>query len=176
MQHSTNINRASRRGPGMIRVHMQRPSWLEGALMHALRLSFAAVGALLVAVLPVSADVVITIDKSAQRMTVAVDGATRWRWPVSTGARGYDTPNGSYTAFRMEKRYFSKEWDDAPMPNSIFFTQRGHAIHGSYDKRLGRPVSHGCVRLNPANAAKLYSVVENEGVTKTKVIVTGRIN
>src|SRR5438270_13243622 len=125
--------------------------------------------------LPAWADVLITIDKSAQRMTVAVDGTIRWRWLVSTGARGYDTPNGSYTAFRMEKDYSSKEWDNAPMPNSIFFTQRGHAIHGSYDKRLGRPVSHGCVRLNPTNAAKLYSLVEGQGVTNTKVVVTGCI-
>ncbi len=130
---------------------------------------FAAV-TLLAALPPAMADVVITIDKSAQRMTVAVDGATRWRWPVSTGA------HGSYTAFRMEKDYSSKEWDDAPMPNSIFFTQRGHAIHGSYDRRLGRPVSHGCVRLNPGNAAKLFSLVERTGVTNTKVVVTGRIH
>jgi lipoprotein-anchoring transpeptidase ErfK/SrfK len=94
---------------------------------------------------------------------------------VSTGAPGYDTPSGSYTAFRMEKEYSSKEWDDAPMPNSIFFTQRGHAIHGSYDKRVGKPVSHGCVRLSPPNAAKLYSLVESKGVASTKVVVTGRI-
>ena len=80
---------------------------------------------------PAAANVVITIDKSTQRMTIAVDGLNRWKWPVSTGARGYDSPNGTYTPFRMENDYFSKEWDDAPMPNSIFFTQRGHAIHGS---------------------------------------------
>jgi lipoprotein-anchoring transpeptidase ErfK/SrfK len=143
--------------------------------MPCFRLWFFAGATVLIGVLPVVADVVITVDKSVQRMTVAVDGATRWRWPVSTGAHGYDTPNGNYTAFRMEKDYSSKEWDDAPMPNSIFFTQRGHAIHGSYDKRLGKPVSHGCVRLNPANAAKLYSLVQSKGVTDTKVVVTGRI-
>jgi lipoprotein-anchoring transpeptidase ErfK/SrfK len=124
---------------------------------------------------PSAAEVLITVDKSAQRMTVVVDGKPRWRWPVSTGAHGYDTPTGSYTAFRMEKVYFSKEWDDAPMPNSIFFTKRGHAIHGSYDgKHLGRPVSHGCVRLNPANAAKLFALVESQGVTNAKVVITGR--
>jgi hypothetical protein len=44
------------------------------------------------------ADVLITIDKSAQRMTVAVDGAMRWRWRVSTGARGYDTPRSGSVA------------------------------------------------------------------------------
>jgi lipoprotein-anchoring transpeptidase ErfK/SrfK len=135
------------------------------------RLSFFAAVAVLIALHPAVADVVITIDKSAQRMTADVDGANHWRWPVSTGARGYDTPNGSYTAFRMEKDYFSKEWDDAPMPNSIFFTQRGHAVHGSFDRRLGRPVSHGCVRLSRGNAAKLYSLVESQGIK----IVIGHI-
>ena len=140
-----------------------------------LRFSFVVTLALVVLSFPAAADVVINIDKSAQRMTVAVDGAPRWTWPVSTGAAGYDTPSGSYTALRMEKDYSSKEWDDAPMPNSIFFTQRGHAIHGSYDKRLGKPVSHGCVRLSPGNAAKLYRLVEGVGVANTKVVVNGRI-
>ena len=68
-------------------------------------------------------------------------------WPVSTGQRGYDTPAGVFKPFRMEKDHFSREWDEAPMPYSIFFTMDGHAIHGSFDiKRLGRPASHGCVR------------------------------
>jgi lipoprotein-anchoring transpeptidase ErfK/SrfK len=74
----------------------------------------------------------------------------------------------------MEKDHFSKEWDEAPMPHSIFFTRKGHAIHGSYQtRRLGRRASHGCVRLSPANAAKLYAVVEQQGVTNARVIVTG---
>jgi len=139
------------------------------------RLPFVATLALFFMIVPAAADVVVAIDKTSQHMTVSVDGATRWTWPVSTGAPGYDTPDGSYIALRMEKDYASKEWDDAPMPNSIFFTQRGHAIHGSFDKRLGRPVSHGCVRLKPGNAAKLFSLVERTGLAHTKVIVSGRI-
>lgn len=120
------------------------------------------------------AKILISVDKSAQRMTVAVDGATRWVWPVSTGRRGYATPSGRFTAFRMAKEHFSKEWDDAPMPYSIFFTPRGHAIHGSYEtKHLGTAVSHGCVRLNPANAAKLFALVEREGVTNATVVISG---
>src|SRR5215470_18080291 len=89
------------------------------------------------ATLAASADakVLITVDKSAQEMTVEVDGVPRWRWPVSTGMRGYATPSGSFTAFRMEEDHYSKEFDDAPMPNSIFFTKRGHAIHGYLDTR-----------------------------------------
>ncbi len=142
--------------------------------MRCLRLVLFAAAMLADAAPPASAGILITIDKSAQRMTVAVDGAVRWTWPVSTGRRGYATPSGSYTAFRMEAEHFSREWDDAPMPHSIFFTKRGHAIHGSYEtRRLGRPVSHGCVRLHPANAARLYALVERTGVTNATVVVTG---
>jgi L,D-transpeptidase-like protein len=161
------------RGSAVPAGALDRPT-CEQKMRLCLRLCFSTL-ALLIGVLPAAAGVGITIDKSIQRMTVAVDGTTRWRWPVSTGARGYDTPNGSYSALRMEKVYSSKEWDDAPMPNSIFFTQRGHAIHGSFDKRLGKPVSHGCVRLSPGNAAKLYSLVESQGVANTKVLVSGHI-
>ena len=93
------------------------------------------------------ADLLIQIDKSAQRMTVTVDGKQLYDWPVSTGGRGYDTPNGTFKPFRMEIDHHSDEWDDAPMPYSMFFTKIGHAIHGTYEQRnLGRAVSHGCVR------------------------------
>ena len=76
----------------------------------------------------------------------------------------------------MERDHFSREWDDAPMPYSIFFTQEGHAIHGSYDvKHLGRPASHGCVRLAKANAAVLFALVKEQGVKATKVVLVGDI-
>src|SRR5947199_10680458 len=124
---------------------------------------------------PAQAAVQVTIDKSIQQMPVEVDGRRLYHWPVSTGKGAqYDTPNGKFKAFRMERDHFSKEWDDAPMPPSIFFTPKGPAIHGSFDtKRLGTPASHGCVRLSPANAEKLYALVEKEGVTNTTVVLTG---
>ena len=101
------------------------------------------------------AKIAITVDKNAQMMTVAVDGVERYQWPVSTGIPSYETPNGSFRTFRMEQDHFSKEFDDAPMPNSIFFTKIGHAIHGTdFEGRLGAPASHGCVRLSKANAAR----------------------
>ena len=107
-------------------------------------------------------------------MTVALDGDTLYRWKVSTGAQGYETPSGNFRPFRLEKEHFSKEWDDAPMPHSIFFTGRGHAVHGSYHvKSLGRRASHGCVRLHPDNAAKLFSLVSKTGMSNTRVIVKG---
>lgn len=121
-----------------------------------------------------SAGVVISIDKSVQQMSVSVDGVRRYTWPVSTGRTGYATPSGAYTPFRLEEDHYSKEWDDAPMPHSIFFTPKGHAIHGSFEtKRLGTAASHGCVRLAPKNAATLFALVREEGLGNTKVVLTG---
>jgi len=120
------------------------------------------------------AEVLINIDKSAQRMTVSRDGEVLYTWPVSTGAPGHATPSGTFKTFRMEADHFSKEWDDAPMPYSIFFTQNGMAVHGTYEtKHLGMPVSHGCVRLSPQNAATLFKLVKEDGLLTTKVVLTG---
>jgi hypothetical protein len=120
------------------------------------------------------AKVSITVDKDAQVMTVAVDGVQRYQWPVSTGIPSRETPNGTFRAFRMEESHFSKEFDDAPMPHSIFFTKIGHAIHGTDSEgRLGTPASHGCVRLSKANATTLYALVEEQGVLNTTVTLTG---
>src|SRR5829696_6062711 len=130
--------------------------------------------ALTLAAAEANAKVLITIDKSAQRMAVNVDGDTRWTWPVSTGRRGYATPSGRFTAFRMEKDHFSREWDDAPMPHSIFFTRQGHAIHGTEHRRkIGQPASHGCVRLEPENARVLFGLVRQEGMANTRVVLFG---
>ena len=106
-------------------------------------------------------------------MTVSVDGQPLYRWPVSTGATGFSTPDGSYTPFRMEVMHYSQEWDNAGMPHAIFFTTRGHSIHGSDHPGLGTPVSHGCVRLSLTNATTLYDLVTAEGMGKTTVIVRG---
>jgi len=121
------------------------------------------------------ANIDITIDKSAQQMSVAVDGAQRYNWPVSTGRPGYDTPNGRFKVNRMDANHFSQEWDNAPMPHTMFFDLHGHAIHGFFDvKHLGLAVSHGCVRLAPANATVLFNLVKTEGMANTSVTVTGR--
>jgi hypothetical protein len=120
------------------------------------------------------AKIAITVDKDAQQLTVVQDGVEKYRWPVSSGLPSYETPNGSFQTFRMEEDHFSKEFDDAPMPNSIFFTKRGHAIHGTDSvSRLGSPASHGCVRLSRENAATLFAMVKADGVLNTTVTLTG---
>lgn len=87
---------------------------------------------------PAQSGIVVTVDKTAQRLTVEVDGAGRYKWPVSTGRWGYSTPNGSYRPQRLARKWFSRKYDWAPMPYSIFFNE-GYAIHGSYEvSRLGK--------------------------------------
>jgi L,D-transpeptidase catalytic domain len=136
------------------------------------RFAIAAITILLGALTPAQAGIVVTVDKSAQRLSVTVDGAQRYQWPVSTARMGYRTPNGTYHPQRLARKWFSREYDWSPMPYSIFFNE-GYAIHGSYEiSHLGRPASHGCIRLHPDNAALLFALVK-ERVDDTTIVVTG---
>jgi hypothetical protein len=122
------------------------------------------------------ADLLIEIDKSTQQMIVTVNGEHLYDWPVSTGGQGYDTPSGTFKPFRMEIDHYSDEYDQAPMPYSIFFTDTGVAVHGTYEARnLGHAVSHGCVRLSVKNAATLWGLVKAEKMANTKVVLSGAI-
>ena len=122
---------------------------------------------------PAFANVVISVNKNTQQMSVSVDGVPRYRFTVSTGRVGYGTPNGTYHPQRLAASWFSKLYYNSPMPHSIFF-HGGYAIHGSYDiNRLGGPASHGCIRLHPANAGALFDLVKNEGMAATTIIVSG---
>lgn len=123
-----------------------------------------------------SANIFIAINQGTQRMLVTVDGVTRYDWPVSTGRAGHGTPNGVFKVNRLDAAHHSKEYDNAFMPDSMFFDLNGHAIHGFSDiPHLGMAVSHGCVRLAPANAAVLFNLVKQEGMANTTVQITGHI-
>jgi lipoprotein-anchoring transpeptidase ErfK/SrfK len=137
------------------------------------RLALAAAFAMSVLVVaPARADVVVHIDKSSQHMSVSVDGAPRYSWPISTGRSGYGTPSGVFHPQMMARRWFSKKYYNSPMPHSIFFYY-GFAIHGTNDlRRLGGPASHGCVRLHPSHAATLYVLVERNGRSNTRIVIS----
>ena len=123
---------------------------------------------------PIASTVLINVDKATQKMTVLLDGVQQYEWPVSTGLRGYTTPSGTYTTSSMNKIWYSRQWDNAPMFHAIFFTKRGHAIHGTLDeKNLGKAASHGCVRLSRANAETLFTLVEQNGLENSQVVLTG---
>lgn len=115
------------------------------------------------------AQILAKITLSSQRMDVYVNGAPVYNWPVSTARPGYRTPVGTFKPTALVRYHRSTIYDGSPMPHSIFFL-RGYAIHGSYEvKHLGRPASHGCVRLHPKNAAALYSLVQKHGPGNTVI-------
>jgi lipoprotein-anchoring transpeptidase ErfK/SrfK len=144
-------------------------------MRHLVRHSvFLAVLLGLVLALPAvaQAKIVAKIDLSSQRMTVFIDGKPRYNWRVSTARPGYRTPTGTFKPTALVRYHRSTIYDGSPMPYSIFFL-RGYAIHGSYEiKHLGRPASHGCVRLHPSNAAALYSLVQRYGRGNTLIKIT----
>ena len=111
------------------------------------------------------------VSLSQQTMAVIVDGRTAFEWKVSTGRKGYSTPTGSYKPIRMHKMWYSRKYDNAPMPHSVFFNG-GYAVHATDAvKRLGRPASHGCVRLHPDNASDFYKLVETFGPGNTQIVI-----
>jgi lipoprotein-anchoring transpeptidase ErfK/SrfK len=112
------------------------------------------------------------ISLSSQTMTVTQNGVVLYKWKVSTARRGYSTPTGSYRAYWASRHHRSRKYDYAPMPYAIFF-KGGYAVHATFDvKRLGRPASHGCVRLHPSNAATFFSLAQKYGLKNTKVVIT----
>ena len=120
---------------------------------------------------PARADIVVQVDNPSQRMQVYVDGALAYVWKVSTARPGYWTPPGDYYVERMERMWYSRKYDMSPMPYAMFF-YGGFAIHGTGAiRQLGRPASHGCVRLHPANARALYGLVQQYG--GARVLVRG---
>ena len=118
-----------------------------------------------------AASVEARINISTQKMEVLVDGAKQYEWEVSTGRKGYVTPKGEYRPQAMYQKYYSHKYHNSPMPNAIFFAG-GYAVHGTYETHhLGKPASHGCVRLDPKNAALLFSLVTQHGKGNTRIVI-----
>jgi len=137
---------------------------------------FALIFALLCGVLafaqPASAAVEARIHVNSQRMEVMVDGIKAGEYTISTGKKGYRTPHGDFKPTRMHKKYYSHKYHNSPMPNSIFFNG-GIAVHGTYEvARLGKPASHGCVRMHPKDAAQLFGLVQSHGMQNSRIVVT----
>lgn len=111
------------------------------------------------------------IDVKKQVMTVKKNGETLYNWKVSTARKGYVTPGGTYRPQRMHKMWYSKKYNNSPMPYSIFYSG-GYAIHGTKAiGRLGRPASHGCVRLATQNAKTLFDMVKKAGSDNLKIVI-----
>jgi lipoprotein-anchoring transpeptidase ErfK/SrfK len=121
---------------------------------------------------PAAAAVEARVHIASQRMEVIVDGVRTGEYRVSTGKRGYGTPTGTFKPQRMHKTYYSHKYHNSPMPHSIFIVG-GVALHGTNDLRhLGKPASHGCVRLDPRDAAALFEMVRVQGMQNTQVVIS----
>lgn len=119
-----------------------------------------------------ASSLVAQVDLSRQTMTISKDGFVRYEWKVSTARRGYTTPTGNYSAKYLDIDHRSRKYHNSPMPYSVFF-KGGYAVHGTYEVRnLGRPASHGCIRLHPENAATFFSLVKSVGLSNTRIVIT----
>ncbi|MBB5040743.1 L,D-transpeptidase [Shinella fusca] len=119
-----------------------------------------------------AASLVAQVSLSSQTMVVKENGIVKYRWHVSTGRKGYSTPTGSWKAKWASRNHRSRKYDNAPMPYAIFFNG-GYAVHATFDtRRLGRPASHGCVRLHPENAATFFQMANRYGLSNTKVVIS----
>lgn len=114
----------------------------------------------------------VRVDIAAQRMTVTTSDGEVHNWAISSGRKGFRSPNGVYRPTRLERSWYSRKFGGA-MPYSVFF-RGGYAIHGTTAVgALGRPASHGCIRLHPANAAKLFALVKKHGSGNTRIALNG---
>lgn len=138
--------------------------------MALVRSYFLAVCALACSITPAFSALIARIDLAEQEMQVYVDGRLRHVWSISSGRRGYETPTGTYRPQRLEREWYSRKYDDAAMPYSVFF-RGGYAIHGGY-RRVGQPASHGCIRLRTPNARRFFELVEDYGSGSTRIIIT----
>lgn len=116
----------------------------------------------------------IDIDLTKQRMTLTEYGKPIGSWAISSGAEGHRSPTGTFRPVWSSKLWYSKQYDNAPMPHAVFFNG-GVAMHATQSVgRLGTPASHGCIRQSPANAEKTYKLVAKHGNSHVKIVVHGK--
>ena len=105
---------------------------------------------------PVDGDVAITVDTANQIAFVFKGSQLIGVTNISTGKKGHPTPLGFWTINWKKPKYFSRKYDNAPMPWIQNIDDKGIALHGG--NTPGYAASHGCIRLPSAFAKKLYSV------------------
>ena len=118
----------------------------------------------------------VAVDISKQKMNVYVEGHRKYTWKISSAREGYSTPTGDYRPQWITRMHRSKKYHNSPMPYSVFFNG-GYAIHGTnYISRLGRPASHGCIRLHPGHAGRLYRLVKKYGKDNVRIMIRHEVN
>jgi hypothetical protein len=101
---------------------------------------------------------VVIVSKANQKVFYIRDGKLLDVFTCSTALPKYDLSPGHYRVYSRQVKHWSKEYE-VWMPHSLFFHE-GYALHATtMIRQLGRPASHGCVRLHPKDAEALYHQV-----------------
>ena len=96
----------------------------------------------------------VVVSLSQQALWAYEDGAVVRSTYVSTGKEKFRTPAGFYTVNTkvpeqdMAGVIGGESYNVPKVPDVLYFTNRGHAIHGTYwHENFGVPMSHGCINL-----------------------------
>lgn len=101
----------------------------------------------------------LVVSKADQKVYHFSEGKLVNVFTCSTALPQYDLDPGVYKVYMRSRKHWSKLYE-VWMPHSLFF-HRGYALHATnMIKQLGRPASHGCVRLHPNDAETLYGQVD----------------
>lgn len=115
-------------------------------------------------------EVYINVSIASQRLSIEYPGGG-WTTKISSGRKGYGTKRGCFRPYRLAKMHYSKKYDNSPMPHSLFY-YGGFAIHGTeYERNLGRPASHGCIRVSRRDAREMFQIVKYYGANNTLICV-----
>jgi lipoprotein-anchoring transpeptidase ErfK/SrfK len=105
----------------------------------------------------------VLISLSQQYLWAYQGDAVLWEGYISTGTEKFATPPGSFQVLsKLESQtmegVLGGEYYNVPdVPDVMYFTDRGHAIHGAYwHNNFGTPMSHGCINLPMDVSKQLY--------------------
>jgi len=111
----------------------------------------------------------IEVDLTNQKLYVLKENLRVFEFLISSGQYPGSTPKGIFRVFSMGKKSISPNYNNAVLLNYLAFTYSKknypiaiHALnYSSYEKKLGHPASHGCVRVSRKDSKTLFSWVIN---------------
>ena len=115
---------------------------------------------------PATGALVITVDLEARVISAFRDGHEIGTAVALLGTQSHPTPLGTFPVLNKSRQHFSRKYDNAPMPYSLWLTNTGIAIHGS--PVMNGYASHGCIGVPDDFAAKLFAATKRGD----KVIIT----
>lgn len=123
---------------------------------------------------PASGKLVITVDLEARVISAFRDGHEIGTAVALLGTQKHPTPLGNFPVLNKSREHFSRKYNNAPMPHSLWLTNTGIAIHGS--PVMNGYASHGCIGVPDEFAAKLFAATKRGDrviITRGKMIGVG---